>query len=433
MNKLGVYYLMILILGCSYPVLAGKKIHALFIGNSYTYINNMPQIIAGLASSTGDTLIWDMHAPDGFHISDNYFAPGTISRINKGGWDYVVLQCQSQETAQTTPLFNLEVVTYVPMYDSFIAVNSPCAETVFYMTWGRKNGDSLNCKLLSQPPYNWPYYCTYEKMDSIIRERYRYLADIKKDIVSPVGAVRHYIRYNYPGIELYQPDESHASVAGAYAAACCFYTTLFRKDPLLTKYDHTLSSTDAANIRMAAKKVVYDSMQYWHIGQYKADADFSYATAGLQVNFTNNSVNALNYHWDFGDGQTSTVKNPAHTYTATGTYLVTLAITDNMNNCADTVGYTIALFPSGINNVVNTYNFVVSPNPATDVLNISSPLFQSHSCAIQIMNSVGQVIYNKPSTTSNLQNIPTSSLSKGMYLLLITGDKISYHTKFIKE
>ncbi len=45
--------------------------------------------------------------------------------------------------------------------------------------------------------------------------------------------------------------------------------------------------------------------------------------------FTNTSTgDDLNYHWDFGDGATSTVLTPTHTYTATGVYTVTLTVTN---------------------------------------------------------------------------------------------------------
>lgn len=48
--------------------------------------------------------------------------------------------------------------------------------------------------------------------------------------------------------------------------------------------------------------------------------------AGL-VTFTNNSTNATSYSWNLGDGNTSSVANPAHTYTANGVYKVTLTAT----------------------------------------------------------------------------------------------------------
>ena len=37
----------------------------------------------------------------------------------------------------------------------------------------------------------------------------------------------------------------------------------------------------------------------------------------------------IHYAWSFGDGATSTARNPAHAYAAAGTYAVTLVVTDN--------------------------------------------------------------------------------------------------------
>ncbi len=43
-----------------------------------------------------------------------------------------------------------------------------------------------------------------------------------------------------------------------------------------------------------------------------------------EITFINQSINATSYHWDFGDGNTSTEVNPKHTYQNAGTYTVTL-------------------------------------------------------------------------------------------------------------
>ena len=43
---------------------------------------------------------------------------------------------------------------------------------------------------------------------------------------------------------------------------------------------------------------------------------------------TNKSENAVSYHWDFGNGDTSTEANPAYEYKMHGTYKVTLTVTD---------------------------------------------------------------------------------------------------------
>lgn len=54
------------------------------------------------------------------------------------------------------------------------------------------------------------------------------------------------------------------------------------------------------------------------------EAGFTYTAALLAVTFTNTSTGADSYRWDFGDGITSTLPNPEHTYGSAGTYTVTL-------------------------------------------------------------------------------------------------------------
>jgi len=51
--------------------------------------------------------------------------------------------------------------------------------------------------------------------------------------------------------------------------------------------------------------------------------------APFLVSFTNNSIGALAYVWDFGDGGGSTAVNPTHAYTNAGTYSVTLTATNS--------------------------------------------------------------------------------------------------------
>ncbi len=76
--------------------------------------------------------------------------------------------------------------------------------------------------------------------------------------------------------------------------------------------------------------------------------DFSthIACDGLTIEFTNNSINASGYVWDFGDPSTtadvSTEENPSYTYPAIGTYTVTL-MTDASNFCGDTITMDITI------------------------------------------------------------------------------------------
>ena len=56
-------------------------------------------------------------------------------------------------------------------------------------------------------------------------------------------------------------------------------------------------------------------------------AAFVSSTNGLTVTMTNTSVLADTFSWDFGNGQTSTLKNPTVTYASAGTYTVSLTAT----------------------------------------------------------------------------------------------------------
>ncbi|MFZ1706125.1 MAG: PKD domain-containing protein [Saprospiraceae bacterium] len=73
-------------------------------------------------------------------------------------------------------------------------------------------------------------------------------------------------------------------------------------------------------------------------------SSFTFASQGLTVDFTNTSTNATNYLWNFGDGNTSTVQNPTHTYATIGTYTVTLESSNSCStaNSSQSIGLSIA-------------------------------------------------------------------------------------------
>ncbi len=315
------HFLIVLFLSCfciSGELKAQLSYNVLFLGNSYTYVNNLPQLVHDVALSAGDTLVFDSHCPGGYQLINHSADVTSQNKIMTGGWDYVVLQGQSQEPVVA---YNQFLSGGSALY-SLVKQYNPCAVTMPYMTWGRKNGDASSC------PW-FPEMCTYQGMDTSIRRCYLYLTEYINGEVSPVSVVWNYIRQNYPNIELYQPDESHPSAAGSYAAACCFYASIFKKDPALITFDFGLNAADASIIRNAAQTQVFDSLQRWDF-KLPPMADFSYQTGSGINEVIFHPVNLgvqQTYFWDFGDGDTSSTPYATHSYLADGTYTVSLTTT----------------------------------------------------------------------------------------------------------
>jgi len=241
---------------------AQKSSKVLFLGNSYTFYNNMPQMVADMATNTGDTLNWSMLAPGGAYLYDHLNSQTSLNQIMEGDWDYVAMQEQSQ--ALTLPDYQIGLtLTSIYELDSTINFYNPCVETMYYLTWGRKNGDKLFYRI-----YSGYTDSTYEYMDSLLLARYTHVADSNQGEIAPAGAVWRYLRENHPGLELYQADESHPSIIGSYAAACAFYTAIFRKDPANLTFNASLNAGDAQIVRNAAREVVYKNLLDWNIGKF---------------------------------------------------------------------------------------------------------------------------------------------------------------------
>jgi hypothetical protein len=90
--------ILILTLFCSSIriLVAQDTLSVLFIGNSYTSVNNLPQLVQSLSTSAGKTLNIDANMPGGYLMSSHLSDATTISKISQGNWDYVILQEQSQ-------------------------------------------------------------------------------------------------------------------------------------------------------------------------------------------------------------------------------------------------------------------------------------------------------------------------------------------------
>ncbi len=233
--------LLISALLCHTTVAEPEPLRILFIGNSYTgQIKQTVQEMVTASPHAKSELAFIK--PGGRNLQQHLDNPETVARIRDGGWDVVVLQDQSQ----TPAIFPDRFAEAAEALDKII--DKAGAKTVFYMTWGRRDGDKQNAKR----------FPTYATMQDALSESYSRAARIADAELAPVGEVWRAVREadEELGQALYKPDGSHPSTKGAYLAACVFYATFFEANPADVPFNGGLSENEAELIRQLAWKKV---------------------------------------------------------------------------------------------------------------------------------------------------------------------------------
>jgi hypothetical protein len=190
------------------------SLRVLFLGNSYTYFNNLPEIFAKLAAARGEPAAAEMYAPGGWRLEDHWTKGEGKKALASSRPKYVVLQDQSTLGVN----YYLEGRPRVGGDDRFrpyaekwvAAVTSAGAKPVLYLTWSRK-----------QTPED----------QALLTQAYVSVAKATGALVAPVGIAWATVRERHPEIELYFSDGSHPSPAGTYLAAVTLFATIFDRNP----------------------------------------------------------------------------------------------------------------------------------------------------------------------------------------------------------
>ena len=409
------------------PCNAQQTRRVLFVGNSYTYVNDLPQMVANMAASVGDQLVHTSSTPGGCTFQQHCINQ-SMTLIRQGGWDAVVLQEQSQLPSFPQEQVEVEVFPFAAQLVDSIYSSSPCAEPIFYMTWGRRDGDQDNA------PY-FPVLGSYEGMDSMLCQRYMQMAADNDASLCPVGRVWRKLRAEHPDINLYADDGSHPSLAGTYAAACAFYAVLFHHDPADLTFGGEVADDDARTIRAAASEVVWSSADSQPQSQWIRPQPYSAVQFVEQVDsvasFRNSSMHADSLLWSFGDGTTlatgGDIDAVSHPYADTGSYTVTVVAS---RHCmCDTASILIRILASDTT-VVDPLGIgsrrhddcetqpLVFPTVTSGKVNIATT---SASCVdVTLLAPHGEaVIKDRLCGTGSLDLTPFSA---GIYLLMLRQD-----------
>ena len=210
----------------------------LFIGNSFTYYNQMPAMVQAMADAAGIRARIRMLAYGGYKLAyytdpENPHGSEALPLIASEPWDAVVLQEQSITPAVARDLFRKGTEGLVP------AIRAAGAEPVFYATWPYRDGSpKLDATGLD-----------YLEMLRLLTEGYRKESEFWKAETVWVG--EPFVRFQElnPTFSLYMPDHFHPNAAGSYLAACLFFRHFFKADPPASWCPDDLSPSFAEMIR----------------------------------------------------------------------------------------------------------------------------------------------------------------------------------------
>ena len=184
----------------------GPGLHVLFVGNSLTYVNNLPGILEALADSAHQALLETrMVAKPDYSLEDHWNDGEARTAIAAGGWNVVVLQ-QGPSSLESSRALLLQFAR------AFAApIGTAGATAALYQVWPTID------RQMDFPRAN---------------ESYRLAAAAVQGTLFPVGEAWLAAMRRDSKLPLYAFDGLHPSAEGSYLAALVMYATLYDKSPI---------------------------------------------------------------------------------------------------------------------------------------------------------------------------------------------------------
>lgn len=206
----------------------GKKdtLKVLFVGNSYTYVQNLPQLVSIISEGTKTKLVTRKSTVGGAYLSEHWKGERglkTRQLIRQGHFDVVVLQ----DNSMATILQPDSTAKYAKLLCRLIIESG--AKPYLYMTWAREK----------VPQYQEEITAVYSK-----------IALDNNAVLVPVGKAWQLALQLRPGIELFNQDGSHPSSLGAILSACVFTAALSGEVPSTLPGDYWIQDADGESVQL---------------------------------------------------------------------------------------------------------------------------------------------------------------------------------------
>lgn len=380
----------------------------LFLGNSFTYMYDVPALFAGLASSAGISVFVDENTQAGMAVANesitgHAFDAVSQAKIVSQDWDYVVVQDNQGNYVNTVGSIpsacgNANVTLY-----NQIKANNPCTRIVYLAEWGPEGGvytgdNTINCI-------------------NRIHGNMLYLNDnIGNEIVSPIGKSWITSFSSLPSVDLYYSDNVHPSLEGCYLTAATVFTTIFKYNPTSLTYTGGVSASTANTMRSIAYSTVTNP-------SYMTTTDLVMYTPTISVsgNILTASGSYSDYQWYF-NGSPVGINSNTYTATASGMYQVEVA---NASGCLmRSFTRDVTLVTTGIaENSLTTLNLIPLGNSVFD-------LSSAETGVVSIYDIQGKLLQSFEKTDSNAL-IDFSNNAEGIYLVTLTNNTAKISKKIM--
>lgn len=217
-------------------------LNILFIGNSFTFVNDLPKMLEMLAADAGEELSTASVLRGGAYLHQfadpkNELGQRLAETYPTKNWDFIVLQDQSFNPANQPDDFLDSAKTLCEQMDCG-------AKFLFYSTWAYRDQTEKLAKT----------GMTYSEMLTALTASYQKAADLYHGIRVPVGNAFALSTAEYPEIDLYTADDYHPSPCGTYLAACLFYRAITGKSSAGLAVPEGVSNKQGSALRAIAER-----------------------------------------------------------------------------------------------------------------------------------------------------------------------------------
>jgi hypothetical protein len=225
----------------------------LFIGNSYTGVNKLPEVFLEVVKSSGRPApVVKSSTPGGRTLKQHLGIPGSMKLVDEGDWDVVVLQGQSQEPAiaETDETVRKEFLESATELCRRVRAKSPQAKIYFYETWAR-HADYWKAAKKGPDVGADP-----KEMQVRLRKWYGIVAKDNGATFVPCGDAWELNYASAVPVRLHTTDNSHPEFAGTYLNALIFFGKIYEVKAPAPKWLGKLDEAQAKFMQGYASQVL---------------------------------------------------------------------------------------------------------------------------------------------------------------------------------